>query len=209
MRAMDKLCPYCAETIKAQAIKCRYCHSNLVAEPPGKEENKKPAVATITSRPEDYFLRYEVLKKSAGVAFFLWFIAGMVGGHRYYLNRLKSGLAMTLLMLLSSLMSAMAGAESRIPMISGLVGIAGLTIWWIVDAFQIPGWAREYNSRLIEEGKLPSMPTPLQGRTAPDERAKPGVVNHTGPVSISICPKCRRQGEGDDESCMRCGHVFA
>jgi hypothetical protein len=29
----EKLCPYCAETIKAAAVKCRFCQSDLVAEP--------------------------------------------------------------------------------------------------------------------------------------------------------------------------------
>ena len=30
----EKLCPYCAETIKAAAVKCRFCQSDLTAEPP-------------------------------------------------------------------------------------------------------------------------------------------------------------------------------
>jgi hypothetical protein len=30
----EKLCPYCAETIKAAAVKCRFCQSDLTTEPP-------------------------------------------------------------------------------------------------------------------------------------------------------------------------------
>lgn len=58
---------------------------------------------------------------STGVAYLLWFFLGLVSGHRWYLGRPGSAV----LQILSYLMFGL-----------------GL-IWWLVDAFLIPGMIRE------------------------------------------------------------------
>lgn len=55
-----------------------------------------------------------VPSKSKATAYLLWLFLGLLGGHRYYLGRKGSGFLMT-------------------------ITLGGLGIWWLVDAFLIPG----------------------------------------------------------------------
>jgi TM2 domain-containing membrane protein YozV len=71
--------------------------------------------------------------KSIRFAYFLWFLLGGFGAHRFYLGRPLSGAAMLALMIggvVSSMQPALA--------ILMLPASAALSVWWLADAFLIP-----------------------------------------------------------------------
>jgi TM2 domain-containing membrane protein YozV len=75
---------------------------------------------------------YEANKKTALVAYLLWFFLGLFGAHNFYLGRI--GVAVTQLIL--SLI---------------LVGMIITIFWVLVDAFLIPAWIRRQNNLLAAQ----------------------------------------------------------
>ncbi|GEK07645.1 TM2 domain-containing protein [Schleiferilactobacillus harbinensis] len=73
----------------------------------------------------------EKRKKSTVAAYVLWWFTGIIGGHRYYMGKTGSAVAMTLITVLTF-----------------GIGIIVTGIWWIVDAFLIPRWIQEDQDRI-------------------------------------------------------------
>ncbi|HVV62943.1 MAG TPA: TM2 domain-containing protein [Pseudolabrys sp.] len=75
---------------------------------------------------------FEANKKTALVAYILWFFLGLFGGHNFYLKR--TGVAVAQLILSIT-----------------LIGMVITIVWVFVDAFLIPGWVRRQNNLLAAE----------------------------------------------------------
>ncbi|HVO01860.1 MAG TPA: TM2 domain-containing protein [Candidatus Cybelea sp.] len=77
--------------------------------------------------------------KSMGVAYLLWFFFGTLGGHRLYLGRISSGAAMAALAITGSVMTfaSLTGVLHVGPI--GILFSGPAFVWWLVDAFLIPG----------------------------------------------------------------------
>ena len=84
-------------------------------------------------------MQYDASKKSAGLAYLLWFFLGGLGVHRFYLGQTGTGIVMAILFILS-------WATTFI--VIGFFGLGIIAIWWIVDAFLIPGIAMRVNQDL-------------------------------------------------------------
>jgi len=85
-------------------------------------------------------MRYDANKKTALIAYLLWFFAGYLGAHRFYLGRTISGLIMLVLFLLSCV---------GMLILVGFIGLAVIGLWWLIDGFLIPGMISAANNKLI------------------------------------------------------------
>lgn len=80
---------------------------------------------------------FEARKTSVTAVYVLWFFLGFFGGHRFYLRRYISAVIMLFLTIT-------------------VFGVLVTSIWWLIDAFLIPGMVEEENMDLAREigGKL-------------------------------------------------------
>lgn len=95
-------------------------------------------------------MMYDANKKSVGVAYLLWFFLGAVGGHRFYVGKTGTAVAILGLTVLGFILASVG---------VGLVLLIVVGIWVLVDAFLIPGWIRNMNTLLATtlstSGSLP------------------------------------------------------
>ena len=90
-------------------------------------------------------MHYDANQKSALVAYLLWFFAGMLGAHRFYLGRPGTGAALLTITILSLLL---------MPTRIGMVTICISVLWVVVDLFLIPGITRRHNVALTGDSSV-------------------------------------------------------
>jgi len=81
-------------------------------------------------------MEYDAMSKSAVLAYILWFFLGFLGAHRMYSARVLSGILQLVLHGIGWLTT---------PILIGWVFIGLWAVWWVIDAFLIPGWIRNHN----------------------------------------------------------------
>ena len=86
-------------------------------------------------------LLYEAAHKSAFIAYALWFFLGPLGAHRFYLKA-SYAVAMLVISILSFLLSVVG---------IGIIGFLVLGVWWLIDAFLIPGMLERANIALVRQ----------------------------------------------------------
>ncbi|WP_218779159.1 NINE protein [Brevundimonas diminuta] len=116
-------------------------------------------------------MSFEANKKSAGVAYLLWFFTGGIGGHRFYMGRTGSAIAQLILSILGWLTIWAAGF--------GLLFLIPLGIWLLVDVFTLGGMVSDHNNKLMQRLNAGSAP-----RANPaDELAKFAALRDSGAIS--------------------------
>ena len=110
--------------------------------------------------------RYGYPLRRVGVAYALWLLAGFFAGHRHYVGRHGTGLAM-------------------------MFTFGGLAMWWLVDGFLIPRMVRQFNEdqeRRKAEGRPPRR-LPLAALPPPESAASGADFGtsalHAGPPAAA------------------------
>jgi len=107
-------------------------------------------------------MQYDANKKSALVAYVLWFFMGLFGAHHFYLDRKGTGICMLAITLTSFILMFV---------FIGFLTIFITIIWDFVDLFLIPGMTRKYNNDLaVRLGVVSNTAIPALPPSSPSDR---------------------------------------
>ena len=104
--------------------------------------------------------------KSTGLAYVIWALAGIFGAHRFYLGR-PHGVTMLILSVVGVLTSVL---------LVGLIPLAIVAIWALVDAVAIPNWVAESRAAAlapVPRVSLPKSPATTHAPALPRPPARP------------------------------------
>ncbi len=90
-------------------------------------------------REERRYMAYDAGKKSALLAYLLWFFLGTFGIHRFYLGRIFTGLMMLGLTVMGSITAWI---------LVGYIPLGIVFVWWLLDALLTYHMVEQYNGRL-------------------------------------------------------------
>ena len=103
------------------------------------QQTSQPSPMSADARA---MMLFEANKSSIVVAYLLWWFLGWAGGHRFYMGRPISAIMMLLLSVIGTVLSWV---------LVGFLLLVPVGLWWLIDAFLIPGWIRDANYRLARE----------------------------------------------------------
>lgn len=91
--------------------------------------------------------QYLERQKKMGLAYLLWFLLGLTGAHRFYLNSEPMGLVQLISLLTAIISSAVAKSNSNAATVSAIAFFI-LAISVIIDIFLIPNLKRKANFKI-------------------------------------------------------------
>lgn len=162
-------------------------YAGLMAEKPKPEHLRTDRKQSSRSTYSE-IVNYEIKKKSTAVAYILWWLGGWIGAHAIYLKRPRRYSRIIFFLLIFILLGSLhflAISHNRLDVSFSALGIEICFIiimlaWWVIDAFCIPRWVREYNLGLHDR------PVELMEIHTPPKEINEGGIIFTVGIIVTV-----------------------